>query len=68
MAQRPAPQAEFMRQERWHGAFERTVTLPTSIDAEKVSATLTNGVLSLTLPKAASALPRKIEVKAGAST
>ena len=63
--QRPAPASEtLVRQERWHGAFERTVTLPTAIDPEKVSATLENGVLTVTLPKAESARARKIQVLA----
>ena len=53
-----------VRQERWHGAFERTVTLPAAIDPAKVSATLENGVLTVTLPKAESAKARKIQVLA----
>ena len=61
--QRPARQNEgWVRQERWHGAFERTVTLPVAIDAERVSASLENGVLTVTLPKAESAKPRRIQV------
>ena len=51
------------RQERGTGAFSRSVTLPFEVDAEKVEATLKDGVLRMTLPKAASARPRKIEVK-----
>jgi HSP20 family protein len=39
------------------------VDLPVEIDVEKVEATLENGVLTLMMPKAPSALPRKIEVK-----
>jgi HSP20 family protein len=43
----------------------RTVDLPAEVDAEKVSATLDNGVLNLEMPKTAGA--RKIEVKASAA-
>lgn len=53
-----------LRRERATGEFSRTVTLPLEIDAEKVSARLENGVLMLTLPKAPSAKPRKIQVNA----
>ena len=51
------------RQERPSGEFFRTVTLPAPIDAERVQAALKDGVLRLTLPKAPSAKPRKIDVK-----
>jgi HSP20 family protein len=51
------------RKERPEGSFSRTVTLPTEIDAERVEARYTDGVLSLTLPKAESARPRQITVK-----
>jgi len=58
-----AKEQSFHRQERVIGNFSRTVTLPFDVDAEKVQATLKDGVLRITLPKAASARPRKIEVK-----
>jgi HSP20 family protein len=62
---RPAEQekATFLRQERWTGRFERTLTLPAPVDQDKVEASLHNGILTITLPKAASARPRKIEIK-----
>ena len=53
----------YHRSERWTGTFERTLTLPTDIDADKVTATLKDGILSITLPKAQASLPRKISVK-----
>lgn len=46
-------------------AFTRKVPLPGRIDADAVSATLSLGVLTVTLPKAREALPRQISVKAG---
>lgn len=52
-----------LRRERPAGAFERTLTLPVPIDAEGAEAKLANGVLSIALPKAAQAKPRRIEVK-----
>ena len=51
------------RRERPSGEFARTITFPAEIDADRVEAALKDGVLSITLPKAPSAKPRKIEVK-----
>jgi len=53
----------FHRRERASGEFSRTVTFPAEIDADTVQAALKDGILSVTLPKAPSAKPRKIEVK-----
>jgi HSP20 family protein len=58
------PGAVWHRHERGHGNFSRTFTLPTMVDADKVEAKYENGVLTLTLPKAEAAKPRKITVKA----
>ncbi|MBI3831876.1 MAG: Hsp20/alpha crystallin family protein [Planctomycetes bacterium] len=61
-----APQegAAYHVRERSAGAFSRLVRFPVDLDAEKAQARLENGVLTLDLPRHASALPRKIEVKA----
>ncbi len=45
-------------------AFERTFSVPQTIDMEKVGAELKNGVLYLHLPKPEAAKPRQIEIKA----
>lgn len=55
--------AAFVRRERPQGAFSRTLTLNTDIDAAKISAALDRGVLRITLPKAESVKVRRIEVK-----
>jgi len=55
--------ATFHRRERGVGTFSRVLRLPVQIDANKVEATLRNGVLTVKLPKAEAALPRKIELK-----
>lgn len=44
-------------------AFTRTFALPARVDAEAVSATLSRGVLTITLPKSKEALPHQIAVK-----
>ncbi|HZE99549.1 MAG TPA: Hsp20/alpha crystallin family protein [Planctomycetota bacterium] len=51
------------RQERGYGAFSRTLTLPWEIVADKISAEMKDGVLTVTLPKAEVAKPRKVAVK-----
>lgn len=55
----------YHRQERGTGAFVRRLRLPVDVDASKVEASLTNGVLEIRLPKAEAAKPRKINVNVG---
>ena len=57
----------YYRQERRSGAFQRALTLPVKVDAEKAVATVENGVLLLTLPKAAEVRAKTIEVTAGSA-
>lgn len=52
------------RSERGAGSFERRLTLPVSVDPHLVVAHLADGVLRVTCPKAASAKPHKISVRA----
>ena len=56
--------ATYHRRERPTGGFVRTLRLPTPVDASQVEAELRNGVLTVTLPKALSAKPHKIQVSA----
>ena len=53
---------QFHRVERGHGRFSRAFTLPEAIDVEHVSATLKDGVLTVTCPKATDRSPRRIGV------
>jgi HSP20 family protein len=53
----------FHRRERYTGRVERILRFPVEIDAGKIDASFKNGVLTVTLPKAQAALPRKIEVR-----
>jgi HSP20 family protein len=55
--------ASYHRKERAEGTFNRTLTLPTFIDAERVEAQYADGILALTLPKAEEAKPRQITVR-----
>jgi HSP20 family protein len=58
------PQATYHRRERGAGAFARTLPVPGEINADSVQASLRDGVLLVTMPKAESAKPRKVQVKA----
>jgi HSP20 family protein len=53
----------YHRREREGGKFSRIVGLPTDIDAEKVSAKMENGILTIRVPKAEAAKPKQIAVK-----
>jgi len=55
----------YHRRERASGEFARTVRLPVEVDADQVQARLQDGVLLVTLPKAAAARPRRIKVNVG---
>jgi HSP20 family protein len=50
------------RYERSYGTFERTFALPTTVDPEKIAATYSQGILTVTIPKADRARPREIPV------
>jgi HSP20 family protein len=51
------------RYERSYGTFERTFSLPTTVDPEKIVANYANGILTVTIPKVERARPREIPVK-----
>ena len=57
---------DYYLQERQYGSFERSFALPEGVDASKVEATFSNGVLTVTLPKTAAAQKpeTKVEIKA----
>jgi HSP20 family protein len=55
----------FRRVERQYGSFTRSFTLPTTVDAEKVSAHYDKGILKISLAKKAEAKPKQIKVNVG---
>jgi len=50
------------RAERFFGRFQRALELPKPVDAEKVSATYQDGILTVTLPKTEESKPKQIAV------
>ncbi|WP_378741289.1 Hsp20/alpha crystallin family protein [Nocardia brasiliensis] len=56
-------QGVFRRRTRRTGQFTYRLTLPQNVDAEKVEASLANGVLTVRVPKSEAAKPRRIEIK-----
>jgi HSP20 family protein len=56
--------ANYIRQERRYGVFQRSVSLPESVVADKAEATYENGVLTLSIPKAEESKPKTIKVEA----
>lgn len=68
---RPAPvgvpDERFRRHERVWGAWERALSVPERVEAERVSAEFNDGILKIHLPKAAETKPRQIQVVQGNS-
>jgi len=57
-------EGEIHRSERFVGKFQRTITLPTPVEVDKVKASYKDGILTVTLPKSEEAKPKQIPVKA----
>ncbi len=53
---------QYQRSERGQGHFYRRFVLPDTVDSERVNATGKNGVLTVTIPKQAKAMPRRIQI------
>jgi HSP20 family protein len=67
--ERDTEHVQWIASERFTGTYMRQLSLGEGIDAEKIAATYENGVLTVTLPVAERAKPRRVEVQAsGAPT
>ena len=53
-----------VRKERSEGDFEKTITIPTKIEADSINAAFKDGILTVTLPKAEEVKPRTIAIEA----
>jgi HSP20 family protein len=56
---------QYHRVERRYGAFRRSITLPSQVQADAIEASFDNGVLEVVVPKAEEAKPKKISVRPG---
>ena len=56
--------AVLIRTERATGAFEKSFQIPYKVDQDKIAAGFSNGMLTVTLPKAEEAKPRSIQIEA----
>lgn len=54
----------YLRRERWNGVFVRTLSLPAQIDADRVEARVSRGILTVGAPFDERIRPRKISVRA----
>ncbi|MDR1387404.1 MAG: Hsp20/alpha crystallin family protein [Propionibacteriaceae bacterium] len=73
-AERPAEQVEtdqknhlWVSRERGHGGYARQISLGRGLDLARIDASYVNGVLTLTIPVAEEAKPRKVAVKTDAT-
>ena len=53
------------RAERYYGAFRRSITLPSHVEADKIEASMQDGVLQIMVPKAPEVQAKRIQVRAG---
>ena len=65
-SERTEHDVQWLSSERFNGSYMRRLSLGADIDAEHIAATYQNGVLTVTLPVAARAKPRRIEITPGA--
>jgi HSP20 family protein len=63
-ANRRGEEPQSRRIERGHGQFHRRFVLPDTADGDRVNASGKNGVLTVTIPKQAKAMPRRIQIEA----
>lgn len=61
-ARKEGEDAQGRRMERGHGHFHRRFVLPDTVDSEKVNATGSQGVLTVTIPKQPKTMPRRIQI------
>ncbi|WP_306537175.1 Hsp20/alpha crystallin family protein [Geobacter sp.] len=55
--------SNYLRLERSHGSFSRTLSLPDGLDAEQIKATFKDGVLEVRIPRTESSTVRQITVE-----
>ncbi len=63
--QEGAPENRYRRQERYHGSWQRSFTIPDRVREAELSAEFNHGILTIHLPKGEELRPRKIRVVEG---
>ena len=63
-AEQEIKKENYLYQERRYGSFARSIVLPSGLKPDKAEATIEDGVLTLTIPKAEEVKPKAIKVKA----
>jgi HSP20 family protein len=61
--EKDAKENGYFRRERSFGSFQRSFTLPEAVKGDKIDATMKDGVLRLSLPKAEEAKPKQVEIQ-----
>jgi HSP20 family protein len=64
----PQKEGGFRSVERRYGKFERSISLPRTVDTSNVKARHENGVLTIVLPKMEASKPRRIEIEGASAT
>ncbi|MEE9613506.1 MAG: Hsp20/alpha crystallin family protein [Thermodesulfobacteriota bacterium] len=62
-AEKEETTGEYLFRETSYGSFERSMTLPEGVNVDKVHASYNHGVLEITMPAEAAALPKKVTVE-----
>jgi HSP20 family protein len=65
VTEKDGDQRVWQRLERGFGTFERVLRLPTGLDPDEITASLSDGVLTLQIPKPRERKPRRIEIATG---
>lgn len=65
-AEKEAEDKNYRVVERSYGAFARAIELPAGVDPDVIKASISNGVLKVTVPKPAPAQVKKVEIKPAA--
>ena len=62
-ATKETKEADYLRREITYGSFQRSILLPEGVEKDRLTAEYRNGMLEITAPVSAAALPRKVEIK-----
>ncbi len=61
--EKEAKEENYYRMERYYGAFQRSFTLPSNVDVDKIKAEYKKGILKVTMPKKEETKPKQIKIE-----